>query len=193
MLEKIEAKLVGVAPLIMHNGRLADPLDPHTKMLKELTSKPAKAKTDEVLREIRRVEWLGGLYQNPDGLIAIPSDNVLAVIVQGARKSKLGKEATAGIFETEPFYALQYKGPRDPLALHELAGFVDYRGTKLNGRTRIMRTRPRFQEWSVEIQVMVNTEIIDVEAVVQALTIAGERIGLGDFRPRFGRFTIETV
>lgn len=189
MLEKIERTLVGVAPLLMHNVQLADPLNPVAQELKRLTKK--RNKTEEDIFAIRKVEWLGGLYRDVDGTIGIPSDNILALVIHGARKRKLGKDAAAGVFDAQPFYPLQYKGPRDPERLYESAGFVDYRGAVPRGQGRVMRARPRFSDWKLPIQLAVNTDVIDVESVLLALETAGDVVGLGDWRPRFGRFTLE--
>ncbi len=106
MLEEINATLVGCSPLIMHNGQLADPFNKWVKELKPLTSKSRK--TDEQLLEIRRLEWFGGLYLDQEKNIAIPADNVLALVVDGAKKHKLGPKAKAGVFDVKPFYRLEY-------------------------------------------------------------------------------------
>jgi len=50
-------------PLVMHNGRLADQLNPLAKRLKSLAAK--RKKSDDDLMEIQRVEWEGGLYYDP--------------------------------------------------------------------------------------------------------------------------------
>jgi len=189
MLEKLEATLLGVSPLLMNNGRGADPTDELTRQLKPLTIK--KPKTDEVLSEIRRLEWARSLYLDADGRLAIPADNILAAVIEGARKSKLGKDAEAGVFDSEPFYQIHHEGPKDLDRLYVTPGFCDYRGVVV-ARRRTMRARARVPAgWRLPIALMVNTEIIEVRAVVAALEAAGERIGLGDYRPRFGRFTVE--
>lgn len=188
MLEKIEKTLVGVSPLLMHSGRLADPTDPATRELKELTAK--RRKTDEDISAIKRCEWMGGLYLDGDGRVAIPSTNVLALVIAGSRKSKLGKQAEAGVFDTQLFYRLEYDGPKDPAKLYDVGGFVDYRPVVVQ-RNRCMRSRPVFPGWKLPIQLSVNTDVIDVGDVVRALEVAGEVVGLGEWRPRFGRFIVQ--
>lgn len=188
MLETVKAKLIGVSPLLMHNIQLADPLSEAAQALKEVTKK--RKKSDEELLEIRRLEWLGGLYLDENGAPALPADMILAAVVAGARKSKLGKDAQAGVFETQAYYPLDYDGPRDIAELYQTPGFVDVRAARVT-TSRVMRTRPRFPRWSVDIALSVNTEVINLAEVWDALEIAGERSGLGDHRPRFGRFTVE--
>ena len=46
--------------LLMHNGQLADPLNEHTKRLKEFTSKKRKSDDDHI--KIGEIEFQGGLY-----------------------------------------------------------------------------------------------------------------------------------
>lgn len=187
-LETVTAKLVGVAPLMMHNGRLADPTNKWTIEMKKLTS--VRKKTEEDLLQIRRVEWYGGLYTDDKGRVSVPSDCVLAAVMHGARKSKDGKEAQVGVFETQPWYPLTYEGPKDLEKLYEDGRFVDYRTVVVN-KSRCMRSRPIFPEWSVDISLSVNTDIIDATKVIKALEMCGERVGFLEYRPRYGRFVVE--
>lgn len=189
-MEIIKFKLTGIRPLLMHNARLSDGTDDVTKELKSMTGN--KKKTDDDLEQIKWVEWLGGLYLDEGGMIAIPADNVLATVIEGARKRKEGKNAAAGIFETAPFFKLEHDGSSDPSKLRGNKRFCDYRSVRV-GMKRVMRARPIFRSWSVEIGLQINPEIINTRAVCEALEIAGERIGLGDYRPRYGRFTIEKI
>jgi len=59
---------------------------------------------------------------------------------------------------------------------------------------RIMRHRPRFDDWSAQFNVRVNEQILAPEFVHQLLTEGGQQIGIGDFRPEkggpFGTFQI---
>jgi hypothetical protein len=192
MPEKLKVKLTGVAPLLMHNGQLADPLNKWTKYLREMTLR--KKKTEDDIIEIKRREWFGGLYVDDTGKIpVIPADMAIAVLQAGARKHKNGVEAKSGVFEAKPWFPLEFDGPKGDLdKLYTDGRFVDSR-LVTNQRNRIVRTRPIFRDWSVTFEYLVDTEIIDLHKCVQALEQAGERVGLGDYRPRFGRFTVEVV
>lgn len=59
---------------------------------------------------------------------------------------------------------------------------------------RIMRHRPRFDEWSLEFSIEVDESVIPADLTKQLLEEAGRRVGIGDFRPQrtgpFGRFTV---
>jgi hypothetical protein len=187
-METVKATLVGVAPLLMHNGRLCDKTNPHTRALGQMTTK--KKKTDDDLLEIKRIEWRGSLYEDEDGNIAIPADNVLAMVIAGAKKNKNGQEAKAGVYEAQPFFKLTHEGPKTIEKLWEDGRFCDYRGVGVNGK-RVMRARPIFKKWSVQVELLIDPEIMNPSDALEALRKGGERCGLGDFRPRFGRFVVE--
>lgn len=57
-METMKVKWTGTVPMLMHNERLADPLDPHTKALAALTSTRGNAKkTDAHIEDVARAEW----------------------------------------------------------------------------------------------------------------------------------------
>jgi hypothetical protein len=170
----------------MHNERLCNPLHPITKELKKLTK--LKTKTEKTMIDIRWLEWRGGLYEH-QGRPVLPSDNVLAALVEGARKSKKGKDVSAGVVAAEPHFLLKYKGPKTIDELDGNEDFCDYRSVVVS-RRRTMRARPLFAEWSADIELFYDAEIIQLSDIIRAFEVAGERIGIGDRRPRNGRFEI---
>ena len=65
----------GGSPLVMHNERLADPLDEYVRDIAKLSRKRQKTEADHL--EIARLEFLGGLYLNGDG---VPSVAAVALL-----------------------------------------------------------------------------------------------------------------
>ena len=187
-MKTFKARLVGDAALLMHSCAGLDKFNTIAREISKLTSK--KKKTDDDLLEIKRLEWHQGLYLDSSGAVAIPADNIIAVVIEGARKSKLGKQASAGVFESSDFYPLIYDGPKDITALYADGRFCDYRPVR-NQQNRVMRSRPIFREWSVDILLQFDETIIDPDSLFNAVKVAGEQVGLGDFRPRYGRFHVE--
>lgn len=59
---------------------------------------------------------------------------------------------------------------------------------------RVMRHRPRFDNWGARFELLVNDDLLEVETAHQLLTEAGLGIGIGDFRPEkrgpFGTFRV---
>lgn len=59
---------------------------------------------------------------------------------------------------------------------------------------RVMRHRPRFDDWSATFFVRVNETLLPPDFVQQLLTEGGQQIGIGDYRPEksgpFGTFNV---
>jgi hypothetical protein len=190
-LEQATFLITGIRPLLMHNGRLNDPLDPATVYLKEVTSVKGKSKTEEIQLETRRREWLGGLYTDAKGRPCVTEDMLLGSLIEGARKTKDGKKAEC-VLCSESTFALEYDGPKDIDKLYATPGFADVRRAGVMG-SGIMRTRPRFNAWKVKATFMYDPDIIDVRTMAASLATAGRQCGMGDYRPRFGLFEAAAV
>lgn len=192
-MKQLKVKFVGVSPLLMHNGRLANPLDAATRSHKALTS--IKKKTDADHEAIIKSEWMGGLYWNEEIGPYIPGMNFDAAFKNAAKLQKLGKQFGQGVMVVEDEVKLSYQGPRDREGMFS-AGYLDVRGVKV-GMARVMRCRPKFNSWSGEFTIAVNELIVNPDQVVKALPNAGELIGVGDYRPekggRYGKFSVEVL
>jgi hypothetical protein len=179
-------KIRGLTPLIMHNGRLADPLDPATQALARLTSK--RKKTEEDHREVGKVEWHGSLYVDEKGRPCLPGEVIEAALVEGAKRFKLGKVAKGGIV-VDGNYALEYDGPKTADKLWAHGGFLKRAGVKV-GTSRVIRSRPIFPEWAVAFEVLWDPTLVkDEDQIIEIAESAG-MTGIGDWRPKFGRFEV---
>lgn len=174
--------------LLMHNGQLADPLNPHAKALKALTSK--RKKSDEDHEKIAEAEYQGGLYFDDKLGPFLPGLLIEAAMIEGARKKKLGRIFESCVHTGEDAYALKYDGPRTREGLWADPRFRDRRGAGVQA-SRVIRTRPKFTDWSVTFDVEIFPCELNPGDVKQALIDAGIYIGLGDFRPRFGLFVVD--
>lgn len=178
--------ITGTAPLLMHNSRLADKLDLITREKAAVAGKRKKTDEDDML--ISRLEWTGGLYFDPEVGPYLPGDNVFKALVEAARKSKDGKRVEQGLFINTDVNPLVYKGPRDLEGLWADENFV-FRRTVKQQMSRITRTRPIFQNWVAEITGVYDPNVLNLEDVRAFAETAGSYIGVGDWRPRYGRFT----
>lgn len=190
-MKKISMTLTGITPLLMHNPRLSDPLDEATKALAKLTS--IRQKTEETHRQIAVTEFIGGLYWDEVNGVHLPAQNVFSCIVAGAKLSKGGAGFKRAVsFDPEhTAFPLSYDGPAEPEILAKDSAFVSRMSVKV-GMQRVIRTRPKFSEWSVTAHLIVDDEILNPEQVQAYATKAGKYCGLGDFRDGggFGRFDI---
>jgi hypothetical protein len=186
-IETVSLKLVGCAPLLMHNGQLADPLNAHAKALKALSSK--RQKTDEIHEQIAETGWRGSLYTNDDGAPCIPADNVLACVIAGAKKHKGGPQAKAGVFIAQDSFPLIYDGPKTIEGMWKSGRFIDNRGVRV-GQSRVIRSRVIFYVWELHPEITINTELVRQSDLTEWMQSAGLICGLGDYRPQFGRFRV---
>lgn len=177
----------GTAPLLMHNAQLSDEFNPVTLEMKKITAKKTK-KTDDDRWELRRLEFMGGLYYDPDSGPYIPAANIEATLAKAAGLTRNGQDIKRGVRITTDINPLAYSGPRTVDELWEdKANYVHNASVKV-GQARIIRTRPIFREWITEAEGIYDPTVIDLESMKQFATKAGQLIGLGDWRPRFGTF-----
>jgi hypothetical protein len=193
-MKTMKVKWTGIRPLIMHNGLLADPTNPVVVEQKKITAKKNK-KTDADCFELARLEFLGGLYLGVDGRLIIPSDNIERTIQDGARKSRLGKDVQAAVFCSDSEIAIHHplidgKSP-DQLWADKQGRFVLRKGVKVT-TSRVIRVRPMIPTgWVLSFDLEYDESIINPRNLEQAMIDAGALCGLGDWRPKFGRFTVE--
>jgi len=185
-------RIEGASPLLMHNGQLANPLNEWTMKIKEITSKHFSKKTEADGKELRRLEFHGGLYYDEDKEIPIiPDVFIEGTIRDAARDKKKGPTINAGLSVYPEKIPLIYKGTKDRDALYEDGNFVDNRIIKLDKKKALVRTRPRFDKWELEFEIKTIDEILSMKDVADFLTSAGTFKGLGDYRPKFGRFIVK--
>lgn len=176
----------GTAPLLMHNSRLANPIDPIVRESKKITGKMKK--TDEDHLEIARLEHAGGLYWDDEFGPYIPSDNIWRSLYDAARKNKLGPKVKEGVIFTENVNPLVYPGPR---TVDGLWADENYRlvSSAVVSQKRIMRTRPMFRTWATEAAGLLDPTVLDIHTLIAVADVAGSLIGLGDWRPRYGTYS----
>jgi hypothetical protein len=176
----------------MHNGLLADPTNPFTRQIKKLTSKGSKKLTDDDYEQRDKLEWEGGLYWDEHCGPFIPSDNIERAIQLGAQKSRLGKDVQAGVFVScDQVVQLHYDGPKKKTELCADPKFYLRKGVVIQ-KSRIIRVRPMFPTgWWIEFDLEYDESLINERSLFQAMVDAGTYIGLGDHRPKFGRFIVE--
>lgn len=134
------------------------------------------------------------LYTGPNGKPVIPSANLLRAMIDAGTFVKAGKSKVstarssmvpAGISITEV-----------DLPLTPSNWEVDSRSVVIPSTGgRIMCQRPRFDVWRLSGTLDVDTDMFSEGMARELLDLAGQRVGLGDFRPArrgpFGRFRVD--
>lgn len=184
---QLHMELTGRTGLVMHNGRLADPLDPLAMQLSALTDK--RGRTTEEQREIADFEWTAALYFDPELGAYIPAENVIRSFRDAATAWKLGERVYDSVSVTTDKIPLQHDGPKTTKALQKLDAFR-FRKTVKIGRNRTARTRPIFRTWRLTFDVELDDTELDLTDFERIVERAGRLEGLGTARKLgYGRFT----
>lgn len=193
-LENIKVRFVGKMTLLQHNVRLADPLNEFARASKKITDKGSAKRTEADHEALRRIEWEGGLYHDEKIGPYVPDTWIEGMFVETARPDKGGKrKAESGIFSGMDKIPIEYDGPRDIEGMWaEGWRFVDRRGAGVRD-SKVQRTRPRFRDWALTFFVQFQPEVVDRSTVIDWMKKASYLVGLGDYRPKFGRFEVELL
>lgn len=175
----IEATIRGTAPLLLHRWSCED------------IAEKAKAKKGSTAKKTDNVESY--VYRCDDGTIGIPGTYLIGSITDprnGAAKylqdPRSPRKSALDL----------YRAGVVSLTLCASLGktswdFIDQRRVTVQ-RAGITRSRPAFNVgWEATFQIEVLTpEYIRSDDLLTVLTQAGRLVGLGDFRPTYGRFVV---
>lgn len=168
-------RITGVCELLFHRW------DVEGVAAQAKAAKNSKAKKTDVVENY--------VYRDSDGFLCLPGEYVRQAAIHAAR------------FRQDP------RSPRKSAMDLFKAGIVNLTnlaslGTKtwdfedrrrvVIQRNAITRVRPAMKPgWEAEIRLMVNLpEYISPAELHDVLNVAGKLIGVGDFRPSFGRFLV---
>lgn len=141
--------------------------------------------------ELARLEFYGSMYTNGNSEIVLPAEVIEATINGGARKFKEGMLAKSGLAVME-HSKLIFEGPQEVKEMWEDGRFT-FQKMVVVQRNRILRTRPKFDDWSAEIEINYEDTVCEESQIYKWLIKAGEVVGCCDWRPRYGRFSVEAV
>lgn len=181
-----------VSPLMMHSTRGANPLDPLAKESKKISSK--RSKTEEDHLQLMKLDYQLGAYYDEEIGFFLPAEMIEACIREGAKANRNGTKAKTAIFVNEERIKLQHDGPDTLEEAYEREDMKDVRIVTVNN-SKILRCRPRFNRWAIEFTLTLEDDILSEDELIHAIDIAGKQKGLGDYRPRYGRFeaTVEEI
>lgn len=175
----VEATISGTSPLLMHRWSCED------------VAEKAKAKKGSAAKKTDNLESY--LYRCADGTVGIPGTYLIGSITdarngaakylqdpRSPRKSALDLYR-AGLVSLSHCASLQKRS----------WDYVDQRRVMIQ-RAAVTRCRPAFDVgWEATFQLQVLTpEYIPEHDLLAVLTQAGRLVGIGDFRPTYGRFQV---
>lgn len=190
-MRKLHMRVTGTSPLLVQSDRLANPLDPLTKAKSVIASKQRKTEQDHL--DIMRIEFYGSLYYDPEIGPYMPAPNFERCLKDAGGLSKKGKAIERGVMVTTERAPIRYRGSRDIDELWANENYHFLKTVKNSGRNggRVIRMRPIFREWAIDAEVELIENQIGVRDFERILEAAGQLIGLGSWRPRYGRFEAE--
>ncbi len=173
----VEIEVTGACPILFHKWD-CEVVDAKSKARKGSTEK----KTDNLESFI---------YRNEEGFISLPGEYLRMAMVYAAKFKQDPRSPRKSAFDL-------FKA--GIISLTDLApinggvhtwDYLDQRRVVVQ-RSGITRMRPAFHKgWTAEFILCVNTpEYIDFQFFNEVLQTAGRLIGVGDFRPTYGRFDI---
>ena len=180
----VRAVLVGTADLLFHRWNV------ESVEAKSKAAKGSKAKKMDDLESF--------VYRNDIGQLCVPGEYVRQSLIHAAkfrqdprspRKSAMDL-FKAGVMTLTPLAPVNANG--EPLQSKPQAWDYEHRCRVTVQRNGITRTRPAMKAgWTISVDLMINLpEYIPIDVLHEVLVNAGRLIGLGDFRPTYGRFAI---
>lgn len=195
-IDTMSVEISGITPMILHNGRTANPLDSYAKKMKALTSK--RNKTEEDIEELLLVQWESGLYWNDEIGLYMPSENLYAAFYKSAKKFKLGVKCSAVSFPEPLGYPILTPNHKNFNALKAdpTNKFVK---TVVVQKSKTISCRPIFNVWDLNFELEFETTTIDANEIKTILCAMAQRVGLGVWTPgspkpgTHGKFIIKSM
>ena len=183
---QVAVKVVGVSPLLQHRFPMPDYAD------------MGKGGTKSTGAKDYRMEWKQSLYVTDKGQIYQPSTHFeLAMVKAGTNFKVTGKRgksykdlvSAAVVIDPEKIlFGMDAPEELDTDADKDL--YLDMRPVVIQ-RARIVRLRPAFKPgWTLEFVINVIDDELPSGILQDILTLAGKAVGIGDYRPKFGRFLV---
>lgn len=167
----IDVEITGIAPLLQNRF----PMEEHGHNISK-----SKKKVYVPEEEAKKC-----LYQKDD-VVFQPSEHIFQCLIRASVDFKFeGKKTfkdiiTSGVI-VEP----------DEIPLITVMPYeIDTRPVVIQ-RARVLKWRPRFNQWKLQFKLTIlDDHNISVSTLKEILEKAGATKGIGDYRPRFGRFMV---
>lgn len=157
-----------------------------------LMNRFAEEKAEEVVKRVTGVrvpeDVAVSLYILPNGKIYQPASHIEASMIKAAANFNItgkGKKTYKDLAKSSIFV--------EPDAIiHQIQEYDIDKRPVVNPvtRGRVIRARPILREWVLSFRIKVLDDQFPKEMVKNILDYSGSAVGIGDYRPRFGRFIV---
>lgn len=183
---QVNVSVEGLAPLMQHRYPLPD---------FATVGKGGKVATGE---KDYSQEWRQYLYVNSENQIYQPASHFEGCLIKASAGYKI--QGGRGKTYSQLFKGSVFVNPDEILHSVENPETLDFDGDKrlyldlrpvVVQRARVARIRPCFKPgWKLDFVIEVLDDQIPANVVNEVLQLAGRTVGVGDYRPRFGRFMV---
>ena len=190
----MQAKFTGINPLLQNNPQTVDRFNPYTKAMKRINDKKTR-RTDDDFMELKNIEVRAKIYWDDATGIYVPANWVSSAIAANSfKRVKVSKaDVRAGVFTTSDKLPLSYRDSGKVKTPEDIVKNPDFRldMTLKQGQVRIVKSVPIFHEWRFTCGLEFDDSVIDTDSMKNIITHVARYGGFGDFRPTFGRATVE--
>ena len=190
----MKAAFTGINPLLQNNPQTVDRFNPYTKAMKRINDKKTR-RTDDDYMELKNIEVRAKIYWDDEIGIYVPANWVSSAIAANSfKRVKVSKaDVRAGVFTTSDKLPLAYRYSNKVKTPEDIVKNPDFRldMTLKQGQVRIVKSVPIFHEWSFTCGLEFDDSVIDTDSMKNIITHVARYGGFGDFRPTFGRATVE--
>lgn len=179
----VAVEIRGTSPLLIHRfGEDAEQSKPTRQVQVD------KRDPREEARKVAYIAPDGTFYFNAFSIPGSMGNAGANHKMKGSRKSLRFVVPSAVRTTTDTVTILNGNGPAKDFE-------VDARPVTIPAtKGRVMRYRPRFDQWGAKFDLLINDDLLSLDMAHQLLNEAGVGIGIGDFRPEkrgpFGCFRV---
>lgn len=211
MLLDLIATIEGSRDVLFSSSASMNPRNPILKTLEPIKGRRGKNKTELIIDSLEKGDWLcsaiwgecGETWLDGEafmfsgyGTPVLPAEYLCRSAQNAATATRSGTKVKQALSEgMTPDAVLIYDGPTNAEEMWNdpQCRFIDSRSAVVN-RARIMRTRLRIPTgWQAKVELTLDSTIMDIEELKNILIDAGRRVGVGDYRPKFGRFFLRDL
>jgi hypothetical protein len=164
------------------------------KLSKELNDEFKKVPKDD-REKWQENNYMKKVYKDEQGKIYFPDINVLMMLINGCQKYKVPPPKSVG--RSWGFY---FKG----CTIIEGTSFTYEKAepyqTMVNGNpssikksSKVYCVRPMFSNWQLRFNLVDGDDKLTEDILKELMEVTGKFVGLGDYRPIFGRFRVTKV
>ncbi len=180
-MQVMTAHLEATSPLLMNSA-------------KSMSLERNEVKTSKRLS--REDEAEASAYRNALGNLCFPTDAFRKSAISGGKGRKVGRTGLNTILMSALFPFDEMTDLLDPFTDGPLTDYeIDTRRAVIPAtKGSVARTRPKVLAWTAYVRLEFDDEVTDELAILDVLTAAGKRVGIGNYRPEkggpYGRFRV---